>query len=151
MRGPAMFEQEDALPRSKPHFSIENRHSLAGTCQYRADMRGHVVAAFGAVAEVIGIFRHEAVEEFFQVAARAWIGIFHDDQTGTGVLDKNSDGPIPHAALVDLRLNVIGDLVKTLAIGAHFKPLMMHMHSKPGYFSVATRAKQGASIDHRVS
>jgi hypothetical protein len=146
-----MFEKENALPGSELHFAIGNWHGLARACQNHADVRWHVVAAFGAVAEVIGIFRHEAVEEFFQVAARAWIGIFHDDQTGTGVLDKNSDGPIPHAALVDLRLNVIGDLVKTLAIGAHFKPLMMHMHSKPGYFSVATRAKQGASIDHRVS
>ena len=32
------------------------------------------------VREVICIFRHEAVEKFFQIALRGRIGIFHDDR-----------------------------------------------------------------------
>src|SRR4029077_13412796 len=56
-----VFEQENALPGSELHLTIDNRHGLAGTRQYRADMRWHIIAAFGTVREVIGFFRYEAV------------------------------------------------------------------------------------------
>jgi hypoxanthine phosphoribosyltransferase len=97
------------------------------------------------VREVIGIFRHEAVEKLFQIELRGGVGIFHDDDAATGVLNKNRDCSVFDAALIDLRLHVIGDFVKSLAVGAHFELVVMHMHSKSRYFNVAIRAKQGAA------
>ncbi len=97
-----MFEQENALPGSKLHFVIDNRQGLAGARQDHADMRWHIVAAFGIVREIIGVFRHEAVEEFFKITSRSWIGIFHDDHAATGMLDKHRRRPIPDAASIDL-------------------------------------------------
>ena len=97
-----MFEQKNALPGSELHFSIDNGHRLAGARQDHANMRWHVVAAFGAVREIIGIFRHEPVEEFFQITSRSRIGIFHDDHAATGVLNKNGRRPVLYTALVDL-------------------------------------------------
>ena len=71
--------------------------------------------------EVTRIFGHEAVEKFFQVAARGWVGVFHDDNAATGVLNENSGRSVVDAAFVDLRLNLTGDFVEALAVGAHFQ------------------------------
>jgi len=38
MRRAAMFEKENALPRSELHFSVRNWHGLAGARQNHADM-----------------------------------------------------------------------------------------------------------------
>ena len=97
-----MFEQENALPCSELHFAINNRHSFTGARQDHADVRWHVIAAFGTVREVISIFRDQPVEEFFQVTPRSRIGIFHDDHAAAGMLDKHRRRPVPDAALVDL-------------------------------------------------
>src|SRR5207244_5037093 len=108
VRGAPMFEQENALPRSKLHFSVGNRNCLAGARQDHADMRWHIIAALGTVRKVIGVLRHESIEEFFQVSTCSGIGILHDDNAATGVLNKNSHCAISDAAPVDLRLNFIG-------------------------------------------
>ena len=97
-----MFEQENALPCSELHLTIDNRHGLAGARQDHSDMRWHIIAAFGTVREVISICRHEAVEEFFQITSRSRIGIFHNDHAATGMLDKNRGCPVSYTALVDL-------------------------------------------------
>ncbi len=47
MRSAAMFEQENALPCSELHFPIDKWNGLAGASQDHADVRWHVVAAFG--------------------------------------------------------------------------------------------------------
>lgn len=78
--------------------------------------------------EVIGIFRHEALEKLFQVASRGGVGIFHDDDAATGVLNKNCDRSVLDAALVDLRGNLIGDLAEAFAGGAHFELVMVDAH-----------------------
>ena len=97
-----MFEKKNALPGAELRFAIDNRHGLAGARQGHADVRGHIVAAFRAVREVISIFRHEPVEEFFQIASRSGIGILHHHNAATGVLDKDRDHSAAHAALLDL-------------------------------------------------
>jgi hypothetical protein len=38
MRRAAMFEKENALPRSELHFSVHNWHGLAGVRQDHADV-----------------------------------------------------------------------------------------------------------------
>jgi hypothetical protein len=85
--------------------------------------------------EIVGIFGHQALEEFFQIASRRRIGIFHDDNAAAGVLNKNGDGSILDAALVDLRVNLGGDFVQALAVGAHFKLLVADVHFQARYSS----------------
>jgi len=125
-----MFEEENALPGSKLHFSVGNGHGLAGAGQDHADVRWHVIAAFGAVREIIGVLGHESIEEFFQVLARSWISILHDDNATTGVLDKNSRYPISNATLVDRRLNFIGDVVQPLTVRTTFEFFVMNAHNR---------------------
>jgi len=123
-----MFEQENALPCAELHFSIDYRHGFTGARQYHADMRWHIIAALGAVREVMSIFRDEPIEELFQVAARGRIGIFHDDNAATGVLNENSYRPRLHSRAFDLRLHFVGDFVKTLGVGPDFKLVVVDAH-----------------------
>lgn len=132
MRGVAVFEEKNSLPGSDLHFSIHNWDGLARSRQNHTDVRGHVVAAFRAVRKIIGIFWHEAIEEFLEVAPRCWIGIFHNDHTATGVLNKNRDGPAAQTAFVDLSPDTIGDFICSLAIGADFKLLVVDAHKVCG-------------------
>src|SRR5262249_19590030 len=74
-------------------------------------------------------FRHEALEKFFQVASRAGVGIFHDHDAATGVLNKNGDGSILDGALFYSRHNPVGDFVEALAIGAHYQLVMTDVHA----------------------
>jgi len=89
-----MFEEKNSLPRSEPHFPIHNGHCLARSGQNHANVRRHVIAAFGAVREVIGVFRRNPIEEFLQVPSRSRIGVLHDDEAATGVLNKYCHNPI---------------------------------------------------------
>ncbi len=123
-----MLKQEQALPSAKLHFSINNWHCFARSRQDHANMRWHVIAAFGAVTKVIGIFWNETIEEFLQIISRGWISIFHDDDAATGVLNKNRHCPIAQAALVDPGLDVVGDLVQPLVSGGDFESIMVYTH-----------------------
>src|SRR6266581_341225 len=133
MRGTPMLKQENSLPGSELHFSIQNRDRLARSRQNHSNVRWHVIAAFRAVRKIIGIFWHEAVEEFLEVAPRGWIGIFHNDHTATGVLNKDRDRPAAQTEFVDLSLDIIGDFIRSLAVGADFKLLVMDAHKVCGY------------------
>ena len=105
-------------------------------------MRGHVVAAFRIVREVIGVFRHQAVEKLFQIPSCGGVGIFHDYDAATGVLDKNGDDSVLNAALIDRRLNLVGYFVEPFTVGGHFELFVMHVHARSRYFSVVIRAKK---------
>jgi len=129
MRCNAVFEEKNSLPGPELHFSIHNRDRLARSRQNHADMRRHVIAAFRAVRKILGIFRHEAVEEFLEVAPRGWIGIFHNNRTATGVLNKDRDHPAAQTAFVDPSLDIISHFIRSLAIGADFKLLVVNAHN----------------------
>ena len=73
-----MFEEKNSLPRSELHFSIDDRDGLARSRQNHANVRRHVIAAFGTVRKVIGVFRHNPIEEFLQVASRSRVGVLHN-------------------------------------------------------------------------
>ena len=132
MRRVAVFEEKNSLPDSELHFSIHNRDGLARSRQNHADVRGHVIAAFRAVRKIIGIFRHEAIEEFLEVAPRGWIGIFHNNHAATGVLNKDRDHPSAQTAFVDLSPEIIGDFICSLAVGTNFKLLVVDAHKVCG-------------------
>ena len=85
------------------------------------------------MSEVLGIFRYEAVEKLFQIASRGGVGIFHDDDAATGVLNKNGDCSVSDAALVDLRIDLIGNFAKTLSVGAYFELLVVDVHFQARY------------------
>jgi len=83
-------------------------------------MRWHVIAAFRPVREVVGIFRYQAIEKFLHVMSRGRIGVLHDDHATTGVLNKDGHCPIAQTTLVDHRLDIVGDFVRSFAICAYF-------------------------------
>ena len=132
MWGIAVFEEKNFLPGSELHFSIHNRDRLARSRQNHADVGGHVIAAFRTVRKIIGVLWDETVEEFLEVAPRGWIGIFHNNHTATGVLNKHRDRPAAQTAFVDLSLDIIGDFICSLAIGADFKLLVVDTHKVCG-------------------
>jgi hypothetical protein len=125
---PPVFKEKNALPCPELHFSIDHRYGLTCASQCHPDMRWHIIAALGTVREVIGIFGHQSFEELFQIAACGWIGILHDDNAATGVLNKHSHRPVSHFAPLDLCLQIIGDFVEALAGRANFKSIMMNVH-----------------------
>ena len=129
----SMFENENTLPRSELHSSIHNGYCLTGAGQRHPDMRWHIIAALGTVREVVCIFGHQPVEELFEIAARCRIGIFHDQKTATGVLNKQSAGPALHSIPIDLRLHIIGDFVQAFTSRAQFEFFVMDLHQSPDY------------------
>ena len=123
-----MLEEKNSLPGTELHFPINNRHRLAGAREGHANVRRHVVAAFRPVREVIRIFRHQAIEKFFKITSCGRIGVFHDDEAATGVLNKRRHGSRTHASFVDDRLDIVRDFVGPLAVGTNFEFLLMNAH-----------------------
>jgi hypothetical protein len=138
----AMFEEKNALPCSQLHFFSCDWHGLAGACQDHANVGWHVVAAFGVMREVIGTFRHQTVKKLLQIVSRAWVGIFHNDDAATGVLNKNRDCAVSHPSVVDLGLHVSGNFIKSLATGAHFELVVVNAHCERSLCVPTMRAKR---------
>jgi len=139
MRRVAVFEEENSLPGTELHFPIGNRDRLARSRQNHANMRWHVIAAFRAVRKIIGIFWHETVEEFLEVAPRGWIGIFHNNHTATGMLNEDRDSPPAYAAFVDLALNFIRNFVRAFAICLDREIARLNVHrSNPECYGFAS-------------
>jgi hypothetical protein len=128
MWGAAMLEQENTLPGSKLHFAVDNRDCLACARQSHADVRRHVITAFRTVSKVISIFRHQTIEKFLQVMSRRRIGVFHENDAATRVLNKHRDCPTAQAALVDLRLDIVGDFVGPFASSANVELILVSTH-----------------------
>ena len=124
----AMFKQENALPRPELHFSIDNRHALARARKHHANMRRAVVATFSGVDKIIGLLGHEALKKFLEIFARRAIGIFHDDETATGVLNEHCDGAVLHTGFADLRLDFVSDFVRTFAARGDLESFMTDPH-----------------------
>src|SRR2546430_14854429 len=66
------------------------------------------------------------LEEFFEVAARSRIGIFHNQKAATGVLNKDSHRSVSHCMPVDVLLHIIGDFVQPLTFCANFQLFMTY-------------------------
>jgi hypothetical protein len=128
VRGATVLEQEDTLPGSKPHFAVDNRDGLARSRQHHSDVRRHVIAAFRAVSKVISIFRHQTIEKFLQVMSRRRIGIFHENEAATRVPNKHRDCSIAQAALVDFRLETVGDLIGPFASSTNLELILINTH-----------------------
>ncbi len=123
-----VLEEKNSLPGAELHFSIDHRHGLARARQHHADVRCAVIGALSRMHEVIGVFRHKPLEKFFEIFSRRRIGIFHHNETATGVLNENCDDPIAHAGLVDLCLHVAGDFAGAFAVGTNIELVLMNLH-----------------------
>src|SRR5947207_4718477 len=89
--------------------------------------------------KIIGIFWHETVEEFLEVAPRGWIGIFHNNHAATGVLNKDRDRPAAQTAFVDLALNFIRNFVRAFAICLDREIARLNVHrSNPQRYGFAS-------------
>ena len=91
-------------------------------------MRWHIVAPFRTVCEVVGILGHNSIEELFEIVARARIGVFHNDNAATGVLNEHRHRPIPDSASMYLSLQGIRYFVKSLAVRPKIKLCVMDVH-----------------------
>lgn len=98
MRGAAVLEEKDALPGAEGHFSVDDRDHFAGAGECHADVTRHVIGAFVGVGEPGSVFGNKAFEKFFEVMTGFGIGIFHDDEAGAGVRDKNGDRALGYTA-----------------------------------------------------
>ena len=78
----AVFPQINPLPRSQREPPVANRNGKIHRRQRRADVRGHVVIAFGGMAEQRVAVRREPREKSVQIAAHVGIGVFLDQQRG---------------------------------------------------------------------
>jgi hypothetical protein len=128
MRGAPVLEQKNALPSSKLHLAVDDRDCLTGTRQGHADVRRHVIAAFRAVSKIISIFRHQTIEKFLQVMSRRGIGVFHENNAATRVPNKPRDCSIAQAAVIDLRLDRVGNFVRPLATSANVELILVNTH-----------------------
>ena len=123
----AVFEKKNSLPGAELHFAVDDRYRFARARKRHPDVRRHVVGTFVVVLEV-SIFRHQLIEKLFQIAPRGRRSVFHCSQTATGVLHKNGNGPVAHATLVDLVLNIIGDFVRALAACFDYEAVGVDAH-----------------------
>lgn len=93
-----MLEEKDTLPGAEGHFSVDDWDHFAGSGERHANVTGHVIGAFVGVGEPRCILGNEAFEKFFEVMTGLGVGIFHDDEAGTGVRDKNGNRSLAYTA-----------------------------------------------------
>jgi hypothetical protein len=130
MRRAPVFEEKNALPCAELHMTIDNRNGFARARERHPDVRGAVVTAFGRVDEIICVFGDEVLEEFFKIFSRRAIGVFHNDQTATRMLDEYRDDSRAHTGFADLALDFIGNLICAFAFGGDFESVMMDAHTE---------------------
>ena len=116
-----MLKEKYALPGAKKHSAGGDRNGLGGAGEDHAEVARHIVRAFAGVLEPRGILGHEPVEEFMHIPPRGRIGVFHDDQAGAGVPDKNGDNALLDAAGSDNARHRISNFHRSLAAGGNFK------------------------------
>ena len=110
-----MLEEKDPLPGPQSHPTVDNRNNLATSTQHHANVGGHVIRTFVGVNEIRRIFRNKVIKERMKVRAGTGVSIFHNYQTGAGVLHENRNG-----ARLDTRIgnnpgNLPRDLISALA------------------------------------
>src|ERR1051325_6321705 len=98
--------------------------------------------------EVVGIFGHKAVEKLFQIMLRGRVGVFHDHDAATGVLNKDGDRSVSYPVVIDLQLHVLGDFIKALAPALHFELVVVNVHCDRPYACSAVRSKSASKQDY---
>ena len=74
----AVFPEVEALPCAECKTGILERDGKIDAGEGAADVRGHVVGAFGGVDEEAVAVGNEACHEGFKIAADVGVGVFLD-------------------------------------------------------------------------
>ena len=76
----AMLPKINSLPRAQRKFALMQRNTQVHGGKRGADMRGHIVHAFGGMDEHRIAVGHETFEEGLKIAADIRVGIFLNQQ-----------------------------------------------------------------------
>jgi len=119
MRGVAMLPEKDALPGAERQPTVADRDRQADGKMRRLDMGGHVVRAFGAVAQIGHVGRigagDQPVDPRQQIPAHVRIGVFLNDQRTGGVAHEQRR----HAAGIGQPArHAVGDVCQAGTVGA---------------------------------
>lgn len=125
-----MLEKVNALPGAELHLSIDDWDYFARTRQNGAYVRRTIVTTFRGVFEPWSVFGHQSLEELLQIAPGGWIGVFHQNETTTGVPNEDGNRARTHAALVDYRFHLRGKFVGALAVGGDGKVRGVNAHRR---------------------
>ena len=110
-----MFENKYTLPRAELKMTFRDRNHFARTREDHSDVGSGIIRAFGRVHEVVGVFRHEAFEIFFEINPRGSISVLEDDETCAGMLEKNGGRAGADAAPLHHSFDGIVDFVCAFA------------------------------------
>jgi hypothetical protein len=91
MRRAAMFPNVNALPGAQREAPIVERDAEIHRGQRGANVRGHIVIAFGGVNEEWVAVLHQAGEISLEVATDVGVGVLLDQQRGGSVPEVQRD------------------------------------------------------------
>jgi len=129
MRSAAVFEQKNSLPGSELQFPIDHRDDLARSGERHPNVGRAVVRAF-VVVLVIGILRHKALEEIFQITARSRRRVLHDHETATRVPNEHRHSSGGDVTLAEDSLNLVGNFVCSLSVRPHLECFALNRHRR---------------------
>ena len=110
-----MLEKEDALPSTENQTTFAHRDGFTGAGYRHPKMAGCVIRALQGMPMPWLTVGGHSVEKFLQILPSGPIGIFEDNQTGTGVADKDSNHPLTEAGFFEQFRHFIGDFVAATA------------------------------------
>lgn len=107
----AVLEEKHSLPGTESGFTVDDRNHFAGSGEGHSEMTGTVVGTFVGVNQIRQIFRNQIIKKGMKIGPGRWIGIFHDDETGTGMPYKDSDLPAINPTGPNESLDLVGDFI----------------------------------------
>jgi hypothetical protein len=134
MRVRAVFPQINTLPGSQGQLALADGQREIDAGQRGADVRGHVVIAFGSVDEERIAVGHQPRKKGFEVAAHIGVGIFLDQKRRRSMAQVQGEQAVAEFAGADKLFNFAGEfnqsaptggddnLVKRLAHGNYCAP-----------------------------
>ncbi len=146
-----MFPEVNALPgaQGQPPAGEGDREVDRG--QRGADMRWHVVRAFGRVDKPRIAIGNQAFEKPVQIDPDIRIGIFLDQQRGGGVEEMKHGQALRHTTVLDPILNPIRDRIKAAAFrpNREFK-LDLFEHATPKMSLSRIRSGADRTLEPRL-
>ena len=128
MRGFSMFKQKQPLPSPQCQLTVDDGYRLGASREYHPNVRRHIIGTFISVDEIGFILGHQPVKILVQIRPRVGVGVLHDDQRATGMLDKDRCDALLDTRLFEDVLNLVGDGVGAFATGRESNCVMMYVH-----------------------
>ena len=113
----AVFPEVNALPGSERELAVVERDAEVHAGERGADVRGHVVVAFGGVDEECIAIGNEPREERLEIAPHVRVGVLLNEQRSGSVAQMQREQTVLKIIFGEPRRDFIGELVKTTATG----------------------------------